>query len=191
MADHYLSIKEITSAEYKDKGSKFLAFVHPIGSEAEVKLLIDKYKKEYYDARHVCYAYSFGIETELQKSSDAGEPNGTAGLPILNQIKSSNLKNIFVVVVRYFGGTKLGVSGLINAYKTAAKEALLNASKVEMPITAIVEFGFPYLKMNVAMKLVKETGAIILEQDFGGDACVLKISILKSKKEYFILKAVF
>lgn len=191
MADHYLSIKDIASAEYKEKGSKFLAFVHPIGSESEVKTLVDKYKKEYYDARHVCYAYSFGIENELLKSSDAGEPNGTAGLPILNQIKSSKLKNIFVVVVRYFGGTKLGVSGLINAYKTAAKEAIANAVKVELPITALVEFSFPYLKMNVAMKLVKETGAIILEQDFGGDDCVLKVSILKSKKEDFVLKAVF
>jgi uncharacterized YigZ family protein len=191
MVDHYLSIKEIFSAEFKEKGSKFLAFAHPICNEEDVKTIIDNYKKEYFDARHVCYAYSFGIDNEILKSSDAGEPNGTAGLPILNQIRSSNLKNIFIVVVRYFGGTKLGVSGLINAYKTAAKEAIANAVKIELPITSILEFSFPYLKMNIVMKLVKETGAIILEQDFGGNECIIKISILKSKLDYFERQVVF
>ncbi len=184
--DHYPSIKAASTGEYKEKGSKFIAFAIPLEFEDEVKTWLDSYKKEYYDARHVCYAYSYGIENEVLKSNDAGEPNGTAGLPILNQIRSIGLKNILVIVVRYFGGTKLGVSGLVTAYKSAAKLALESAERIEKPITAEVEFDFPYLKMNAVMKLVKETGASILSQDFGGDTCSMKVMVLRSKKEVFI-----
>lgn len=191
MNDHYLSVKGVASGEYKEKGSKFLAFVHPIDSEAEIKSHLDNYKKEYYDARHVCYAYTFGIENEVLKSSDAGEPNGTAGLPILNQIRSSGLKNILVIVVRYFGGTKLGASGLVTAYKAAAKSAIENAIKIEKPIVVEVEFEFPYLKMNSVMKMVKDYAATILEQDFGNDTCCLKVQLLKSKEEEFVQKIDF
>jgi len=178
--DFYKCIKGLSKGEYKEKSSKFLSFAHPARSENEIKLLLSTYKKEYFDARHICYAYILGTENEVLKSSDAGEPNGTAGLPILNQLRSFEVKNVLLVVVRYFGGTKLGASGLVHAYKTAAHEALRQAELVLLPITFELSFSFPYLKMNEVMKWAKDHGATILSQEFTNNECEMRISALRS-----------
>lgn len=181
--DFYKCIKGLSTGEYKEKGSKFLAFAHPIRSEEEIKSLLDNYKKQYFDARHICHAYILGTEREVLKSSDAGEPNGTAGLPILNQLRSFEVKNVLLVVVRYFGGTKLGASGLVHAYKTAAQEALALAEIVQLPITVELNFSFPYLKMNEVMRFAKEQEASVLSQEFSESDCAIHISILRSQEK--------
>lgn len=182
-SDFYKCIKEHSRGEYKEKGSKFLAFAQPIRSGEEIKTCLEKYKKDYFDARHICYAYVLGSDGETMKSSDAGEPNGTAGLPILNQLRSFEVKNVLLVVVRYFGGTKLGASGLVHAYKTAAQEALANAEIVLLPITLELRFSFPYLKMNEVMRFVKETEAAVLSQEFSESDCIMQVAILRSQEK--------
>lgn len=125
--DEYLTISKPSEGLFKDRGSKFLAFAYPVSSEDEIKEIQEHLRSEYHDARHHCYAYMLGKDKNVFRANDDGEPSSTAGKPILGQIKSYDLTNILIVVIRYFGGTKLGVSGLINAYKTAAEEALKNA----------------------------------------------------------------
>jgi uncharacterized YigZ family protein len=186
--NHFTSIESKSQGDYKEKGSKFLAFAHPLSHETDAKVLLDLYKKEYYDARHICYAYVFGTESEVMKSSDAGEPNGSAGLPILNQLRSFEVKNVFLVVVRYFGGTKLGVSGLVSAYKSAAKQALENATLVEVPIKVEVEIRFAYDKMNTIMKWLKEWHATPLEQVFHDQECAMKVKVLRSYEKVLLEK---
>lgn len=176
MTDTFLTIKEPSEGEYKEKGSKFLAFAFQVRTEDEVKERLDELRKKYYDARHHCYAYQLGQNGELWRANDDGEPNHSAGTPILNQIKSFNLTDVLVVVIRYFGGTKLGVSGLISAYKIATQEALQHAEIEEKIITKVVSFSFDYLGMNDVMKLIKDYDLEIVEQEFT-NTCQMKLSV--------------
>ncbi len=174
--DTFLTIKTSSQGEYKEKGSKFIAFAFQVKTEEEIKERLDEIRKKYYDARHHCYAYQLGQEGKIWRANDDGEPSHSAGTPILNQIKSFNLTNLLVIVIRYFGGTKLGVSGLIRAYKTATEEALENAEIEEKIITKIVSFSFEYLGMNDVMKLIKDYDLEILNQEFT-NTCQMKLSV--------------
>ncbi len=176
--DSYRTIKKGGKGVYKDKGSKFIAISKHIVSEQEFKEFIDEVKKEYYDARHHCYAWRLGLEDTRQRSNDDGEPSGSAGKPILNQILSKELFNTAVIVVRYFGGTKLGVSGLINAYKTSAKEALEQSVKVKRFVYSRLELHFKYPRLNDIMRIVKEENILIEEQIFEME-CLLRVKIKK------------
>jgi len=186
-SDSFLTIKSESEGLFKDKGSKFIAKAFPVENEHQLKEILEKLRKEYYDARHHCYAYRFDPEEEQYRSNDDGEPSGTAGKPILNQLLSRELINVLVVVVRYFGGTKLGVSGLINAYKSATNDALENAKIVKRFIYREIEVRFEYPFMNSVMRLVKEENINILEQNFDLN-CVIKIQIKKNDLEKIIFK---
>lgn len=179
--DTFFTIAEDAVAQglYKEKGSKFLAFAYYLAHETEVKQRIETLKKEYYDARHWCYAYIVGKEKHISRANDDGEPNGTAGLPILNQIKSKNLTNVLVVVVRYFGGTKLGASGLVAAYKTAASEALNQAQIIEKVVHIVLQVEFDYLQMNEVMKIIKDYGLLIKQQTFDNQ-CFIVLEVRQS-----------
>lgn len=164
--DTYRTITGPAEGLYKEKGSRFLAFAYPATSEDEVKALMQPLKKQYYDARHHCYAYVFGYDGEVYRANDDGEPNHTAGDPILGQIRSNELTNVVIIVVRYFGGTKLGVPGLISAYKLAAADAISNSQIVERLITKPVSIHFKYPELNLAMKMVKDYELEIASQKF-------------------------
>lgn len=179
MEDTFRTIKKGSEGLYKEKMSKFLSFAEPCTSADEAKEIVAMYKKEYFDARHVCWAYMIGPQRLEFRSNDDGEPSGTAGKPILGQINSFNLTDIVVIVVRYFGGIKLGTSGLIEAYRTAAAEALSAAEVVEKLVEDTLEVYFEYPLMGEAMRIVKEEGAKVLLQDFTID-CRLKLSLRKS-----------
>ena len=161
--DTYKTIKSPAQGIYKEKGSKFISFAYPVKTESEVKLLLEENKKEYYDARHHCFAYILGYDKSAWRLNDDGEPSGTAGKPIYGQLQSFDLTNTLLIVVRYFGGIKLGVSGLINAYKSAAKDALQNSSIIENTINELYKLIFSYEMINESMKLVKEFGLQIVE----------------------------
>lgn len=165
-ADSFFTISSTAEGQYKEKGSKFLAFAAPVDNENAVKQKLEELRKTYYDARHHCYAYILGSRSEKYRANDDGEPSHSAGDPILGQIKSRQLTNTLVVVVRYFGGTKLGVPGLVNAYKTAAQEALANAEMVEVPIRDMITVSFPYDKTSDVMRLLKDFDAGIVDQAF-------------------------
>ena len=179
MDDTFRTIIKSSEGLYKEKMSKFLSFAEPCTSAEEAKEIVAMYKKEYYDARHVCWAYMIGHQRLEFRSNDDGEPSGTAGKPILGQINSFNLTDLVVIVVRYFGGIKLGTSGLIEAYRTAAAEALSAADIVEKLVEDTLEVYFEYPLMGEAMRIVKEEGAKVLVQDFTID-CRLKLSLRKS-----------
>ena len=151
---------------FKDKGSKFISFAFPVANESEVRNFLDQVRKEYFDARHHCFAWILGPEKKHYRSFDDGEPNHSAGDPILGQIRSRDLTNVLVIVVRYFGGTKLGVSGLINAYKTVAAEALDNAGVREESVTVNVRIEYEYDATPEVMRLVKEFQLNILAEEF-------------------------
>ena len=165
----YKTILEVSEGIYKEKGSKFLAFAHPVSSVEEAKELAKQYKKVYYDARHHCFAYIIDPLNEQTRAADDGEPNNSAGAPILGQIKSFELENVMVMVVRYFGGTKLGVSGLITAYRSAAQEALQNAIVVELEIKAQINVKFSYIDMDKVMKIIKIYNLYIITQKMNLD----------------------
>ena len=179
MRDTYLTIQDKSEGIYTEKRSKFLAFAHPIETIDEIKDLITDYKKKYYDARHVCYAYMLGPERTDFRVNDDGEPSSTAGKPILGQINSRELTNILVVVIRYFGGVKLGTSGLIVAYREAAAEALSTAAVIEKTIEETVTFTFPYVMMNSVMRVVKELNPRIVEQKYD-ETCIITLAIKRS-----------
>jgi len=164
--DLYKTIENASTGIYKEKGSKFLAFSYPVTTESDIKEILDGLKKEYYDARHHCYAYMLGVDKTKYRANDDGEPSSTAGKPILGQILSNNLTNVFIVVVRYFGGTKLGVSGLIKAYRSAASDALANAKIIEKTVDDYYKVEFHYIAMNDVMKLIKEENLAIVEQNY-------------------------
>ncbi len=170
--DKYLTIAEQSEGLYKEKGSKFIAYAYPVTTEEEIKQHIADLKKEYYDARHHCYAYMLGAEKNNYRANDDGEPSSTAGKPILGQILSNNITNILIVVIRYFGGTKLGVSGLIHAYKTASADAINNALIVEKTVNDIYDIHFDYLVMNDIMKIIKEEQPLQVAQDFNLTCCI-------------------
>ncbi len=177
--DEYKTIKDTAEGTYSEKRSKFLAFSFHVETEDEVKEILARYRKKFYDARHVCYAYMLGPERLTFRSNDDGEPSGTAGKPILGQINSNTLTNILIIVVRYFGGIKLGTSGLIQAYKTAALEAIKSSEIVVRQVEEIVEYSFPYEMMNDVMRLVKQTSPRIVSQEYG-NTCEIKLAIRAS-----------
>lgn len=176
--DIYRTIKDVASGEYSEKRSKFLAFAHPVINVDEVKELVDYYQKKYYDARHCCYAYMLGAERKDFRANDNGEPSGTAGKPILGQINSNQLTDILIVVIRYFGGIKLGTSGLIQAYKAAAIEVIQAADIIEKTVDEDVTFFFEYPFMNQVMRIVKEEEPIIISQGYDND-CSMTLRIRK------------
>ena len=176
MGDTFYTLENPSDGIYKEKMSKFLAFAVPVESVAEAKSVIARYQKEYFDARHVCWAYMLGASRTDFQSNDNGEPSGTAGKPILGQINSFNLTNIVIVIVRYFGGIKLGTSGLIVAYRDAAREAINAGTIIECHEMAEVSFTFPYLSMNDVMRVVKDSGVKIVEQTFD-NSCAMVLSI--------------
>lgn len=179
MSDTYLTIQDKSEGIYTEKRSKFLAFAHPVETIDEIKDLLTDYKKKYYDARHVCYAYMLGPERTDFRVNDDGEPSSTAGKPILGQINSRELTDILVVVIRYFGGVKLGTSGLIVAYREAAAEALSAATVIEKTIEETVTFTFPYVMMNSVMRVVKELNPRIVEQKYD-ETCIITLAIKRS-----------
>lgn len=185
MSDTYKTISTSTEGIYKEKGSKFLSFVFPVNTVYEVKELIKTFKKDYYDARHVCYAYMLGAERKDWRANDDGEPSGTAGRPIVGQINSRELTNILVVVVRYFGGILLGTGGLTVAYKEAASDALNQAEIIEKTVDETITIDFGYLLMNDVMRVIKDTNAQILTQSFDNQ-CSMKLSI--RKQEAYLLR---
>lgn len=175
MADTFYTLDAPSEGLYKEKMSKFISFAVPVTSAAEAKEVVAKYQKEYFDARHVCWAYMIGTARNEFLSNDNGEPSGTAGKPILGQINSFNLTNIAIIVVRYFGGIKLGTSGLIVAYREAAREAINAGNIIECHEMASISFNFPYLAMNDVMKVVKDPGIKISDQVFD-NACQMTIT---------------
>lgn len=179
MEDTYLTIDTSSEGLYKEKMSKFLAFAEPCRTVEEAKEIVNRYKKEYFDARHCCWAYMIGADRLNFRSNDDGEPSGTAGKPILGQINSFNVTDICICVVRYFGGIKLGTSGLIEAYRAAAFEALNAAQIVEKIIEETLTVHFDYTLMGDAMRIVKEEGASVLSQDFQMD-CRMTLSLRKA-----------
>ena len=176
MADTYLTLARPSEAIFREKMSKFLAFAHPASTVEEAKAVIAQYQKKYFDARHVCWAYMLGFERTDFQSNDNGEPSGTAGKPILGQINSFGLTYTVIVVVRYFGGIKLGTSGLIAAYREAARLSLEEAEIVERKVMKQIEFTFPYLSMNDVMRLVKQSDLEILSQQFD-NACAMTLAV--------------
>ena len=179
MDDTYLTISRTSEGIYKEKMSKFLAFAIPVSSVEDVKKQLEKYQKEYYDARHVCWAYMLGPQRTDFRSNDNGEPSGTAGKPILGQINSNELTDILIIVVRYFGGIKLGTSGLIVAYKAAAAEAISAATIIEKTVDEEVTVMFEYPFMNDIMRIVKEEEPEILSQSYDMD-CSMTLCIRRS-----------
>ena len=182
--DIYHTIKAPSEGLYKEKGSKFLAFAFPVRSLDEVKTHLDRLRKEYYDARHHCYAYALGPEGAVWRANDDGEPSGTGGRPIYGQLLSAGLTDTLVVVVRYFGGILLGASGLANAYKTAARDAIANATVLEKTVDVRYRLLFEYAVMNDVMRLVKEFGLTPVSQDFNLD-CRLEVEVRRSQANRF------
>lgn len=177
--DTYKTITGKAEGIYTEKRSKFIAIALPVRRVEEVKALLEEYQKKYYDARHVCYAYMLGPERREFRANDNGEPSGTAGKPILGQINSNELTDILIIVVRYFGGIKLGTSGLIVAYKAAAAEALAAAEVVERTVDETTAFRFEYPLMNEVMRIVKEEGPEIVSQGYDND-CLMSLRIRRS-----------
>jgi len=187
MSDTYKTITTLAEGIYKEKGSKFLSFAIPVGDVEEVKDIVKEFRKRFFDARHVCYAYMLGVEKTEFRANDDGEPSGTAGRPILGQINSRELTNVLVIVVRYFGGILLGTGGLVTAYKEATADALHQAEIIEKTVEVTVTVHFDYMLMNNVMRIVKDTNAIVISQDFDND-CIMQISIRKQDAELLTSK---
>lgn len=182
LSDTYKTIAAPSEGLYKEKGSKFLAFAYPVQTESKIKEHLEALRKQYYDARHHCYAYVLGPRQEVYRANDDGEPSATAGRPIHGQILSQGLTDILVVVVRYFGGTKLGTSGLINAYKTATLDALQQAEVIEKIVMQRYRVRFPYEQMNQVMRIVKDLQLQVVEQQ-SDMQCVLILAVRLSESQ--------
>ncbi|WP_209330243.1 IMPACT family protein [Lunatimonas salinarum] len=182
MEDTYLTLAEISEGLYKEKGSRFLAFALPVKTEQEIKSHLDALSKRFHDARHQCYAYILGSDQANYRANDDGEPSHSAGDPILGQIKSRNLTDALVVVIRYFGGTKLGVGGLINAYRTAAALALDNNRIVTVVKKAVIRIRFDYSDTAEVMRLIHQLGLEISHQDFR-EYCTMSLSCRLKNQE--------
>ncbi len=180
--DVYKTISDLSEGLYKEKMSKFISYAIPVNTVSEAKEYIEAYSKEYYDARHVCWAYMIGSERTEFRSNDNGEPSGTAGKPILGQINSNELTNILIVVIRYFGGVKLGTSGLIVAYREAAAEAIRNNRIIECLVEDDMDIVFEYPYMNQVMRVIKEESATIISQYFDMD-CEMTLRIRRTEVE--------
>ena len=178
----YRTIQQPTSGSYKEKGSKFHAFAFPITTELEIIEKLDTIRKEYFDARHHCFGWMLGAEKKHFRSFDDGEPNHSAGDPILGQIRSHDLTNVLIIVVRYFGGVKLGVGGLISAYKTAAEDALNNAVIIEEEVKEKISIVYDYVSTPEIMRLVKDFDLIILQQAFDEGCSMIFVVTLKNKE---------
>lgn len=185
--DTYLTIEEPAEGIFKDKGSKFIAYAFPFRDENQLKEIIAGVKAEHPKARHHCWAYRLTPDRSIYRVNDDGEPSGTAGRPILNVLLSKDVTNILVVVVRYFGGTLLGVPGLINAYKTATQEALENAIIIERTVNDVYCIEFEYLSMNDVMRVIKEEGVTVLNQQFD-NSCSMTVEMRKMQVNTFIQK---
>ena len=182
--DTYSSIASRSDGLFKDNGSRFIAQAYPVENEDQVKDTVERLRKEYHDARHHCYAYRIGLDGSLWRANDDGEPSGSAGRPILGQIDSAGLSDILVVVVRYFGGIKLGIPGLIRAYRTATADALSQATVVEKVAGKDFRVTFPYLSMNAVMKVVKDLSLHQRDQSFA-DECAMVLRVRLSQEEAF------
>ncbi|MBO7548276.1 MAG: YigZ family protein [Bacteroidales bacterium] len=187
MQDTYRSIAARSEGLYKDNGSRFLAFACPVETEEEVKEIVDALRKEYHDARHHCFAYRLGLDGARWRANDDGEPSGSAGRPILGQIDSAGLSDVLVVVVRYFGGVKLGIPGLIRAYKTATQEALAAAQAVEKTAARRFRITFGYLSMNAVMRVLKDLDIPQSGQSFGNE-CSMDVRVRLSQYEDFLAR---
>lgn len=185
--DTYLTIQKPAEAIFRDRGSRFLCFVYPITTEGEAKQVVAKLKTEHPKANHYCWALRLSPDRSIFRVNDDGEPVGTAGKPILNVLLSKNLTNILVVVVRYFGGTLLGVPGLINAYKSVTELAIKGAVIIERTVKDVYTIKFGYLKMNEVMKIIKDNELMILEQRFDND-CAVTIAIRKTEVNRVVKK---
>lgn len=179
----YKTLLEASSGVYKEKGSKFYSYAYPIDSETDVKIFLQKIKKEHHSARHHCFAYVIGKDGTKFRANDDGEPSGTAGKPILGQINSNSLTNILIIVVRYFGGTLLGTSGLIRAYRAAAADAIQNGKIIIRTIKKQILIKFPYPLINEVMKVLKEGSYKPIEQEFG-DVCKIITEIPEGDIEF-------
>jgi len=182
LLDTYQTIARPSEGLYKEKGSKFLSYVYPVKNEEAIKVILASIRKEHFSARHCCYAWSLGLAHERFRVNDDGEPSGTAGRPIFGQIQSNKLTNILLVVVRYFGGTLLGVSGLIHAYKQAASDAISNAEIVTQAIEHIFDVHFEYMAMNDLMLLIKDEQLEIISSLFNLQ-CFIRLKVRSSRLE--------
>lgn len=182
MTDEYKTISATSEGYYTEKRSKFLAFAHHVETVDQVKDIIAGYRKKYYDARHVCYAYMLGPERQDFRANDDGEPSSTAGKPILGQINSNELTDILIVVVRYYGGVNLGTSGLIVAYREAAADAIAHATIETRQVEELVKYSFSYPQMNDVMRIVKDMNPRIISQTYD-NTCEIVLSIRKSEAE--------
>ncbi len=180
IADTYSTLADESTGIFKDKGSKFISFACPVKTEEETRIIIDRIKKEHHSARHHCYAYKLGASGEIYRMNDDGEPSGTGGKPIYGQILSANITNILIVVVRYFGGTLLGVGGLINAYRSAARNALENGSIIKKSIDNIYHIQYNYEDTGAVMRVVSEENLSPHNQKYE-EKCEMDIAIRKSK----------
>lgn len=182
MTDEFKTIAATSEGYYTEKRSKFLAFAHSVRTVDEIKELLAGYRKKYYDARHVCYAYMLGAERTEFRANDDGEPSSTAGKPILGQINSNELTDILIVVVRYYGGVNLGTSGLIVAYREAAADALAHATIETRQVEEVVKYSFAYPQMNDVMRIVKDMNPRIVSQTYD-NTCEIVLSIRKSEAD--------
>jgi uncharacterized YigZ family protein len=183
--DTYKTIETRSKGSFRDRGSRFLAFACPVSSKEEIRIVLDELRKEYHDARHHCYAYRLGAAADEYRANDDGEPAGSAGQPILGQIRSKGLSNVLVVVVRYFGGTLLGVGGLINAYRSAAADALQNARIITAEETLPVWIRYPYELTKEIMKITAEEKTRITSQDYT-DVCMMELRVRRSRAGVFL-----
>ncbi len=183
--DEFLTINKAGEGLYKEKGSKFIGYAEPVEKEEDIKIILDNIKAEHHNARHHCYAYRLGIDKEIFRMNDDGEPSSTAGKPIYGQILANNLTNIIIIVVRYFGGTKLGTSGLIRAYKTAAEDAINKTTIIKRTVGEIFTLEFEYDKMNEVMKIIHDENLKLLEKNFQS-YCTFKIGIRQKNQENLI-----
>lgn len=181
MEDSFLTIEKVAEGLYTEKRSKFISFAIPVNTIEDVQSELKAYQKKYFDARHVCYAYVLGNEGETSRSSDDREPSGTAGRPILGQLRSQNLTNVLLVVVRYFGGTELGAANLGRAYKIAAADALTKAQIKEIVIMDSLVFESPYPEIDRAMRIARDLGGKIVSQTYADQSVKLKVNIRSGK----------
>jgi uncharacterized YigZ family protein len=186
-SDLYYSIKAPSQGLYKEKGSRFIAFAHPVTNQDEIKAILENIRKEHHEARHHCFAWMTGHDRLNWRVSDDGEPSGTGGRPILGQINSFELTNVLIVVTRYFGGTLLGVSGLINAYRSAAADSIKNSEIIECLLQHYYEISYPYDSMNYVMKVLKDENITQSEHNFDLE-CRIRINFRASSQERILTR---
>jgi uncharacterized YigZ family protein len=185
--DEYQTIEHLSEGSYKEKGSRFIAIAVPVQTIDELKQQIEKIRKQYHDARHHCYAYRLGPEPHESRQNDDGEPSGTAGKPIYGQIQSFGLTNILIVVVRYFGGVKLGTGGLIQAYKTAARDAITKGKIITRTWNVTLEIRFDYVHMDPVMRIIRDEGGRIIRQE-SIEKCSITLEVRKGNFESLVQK---